>query len=146
MNLAQTIIHQQQPNEKSCVSACIGMLLGLSATRVQDDFHQDYLAGKTIEKYLSEQGIQAEPMLSVDSRAPEPGSLYLIGVPSLNMEGHLHQVIFDYRNPEKFKVFDPNMGRLGKKYYVWKDDADLQNLEVNINSYNYDYRIKWELS
>ena len=134
------IIHQQQPTSKNCVCTCLAMLLEKPADEVISEFHDDYIKGINVDIYLSNYGILARAMLTT-VRGWSDGKLYLIAVPSLNTESFMHQIICDCRDPKNFKVFDPNQGRIDKKYYVWKHPNELQELEVNLESYVFDYEI-----
>lgn len=138
MQIPEQLIHQTQPCGKSCASTCVAMLLGVPAADIKDEFHRDYMGGKNIDKFLAEKGVVAEPLLS-NYRFYEDGALYLITVPSLNMEARTHQVIFDYR--DGFEMFDPCMGRPGKRYYVWKKGIGLLENEVEIVSWSFDYKV-----
>ena len=133
------IIHQKQPTPLSCVSTCIAMLLGVPAEKVIEEFHDDYRSGKAeIDKYLKMYGINAQPVLS--NSVIEWDKLYLIVVPSLNKLAHAHEIIVDTRGDDP-KIFDPNMGKPEKLYYVNGSEPNKTKLEVGLVDYFVDYEI-----
>lgn len=134
------ITHQQQPTPTSCVSACLAMLLDIPVKDVIDEFHDKYMkADIDADDYLKAKGVKAKSCLSTHRRI-EPGKVYLIAAPSLNLEASTHEIIFDFR--DDFVVLDPNMGKVGKKYYVWKAGKDLGELEVDVKSYFFDFEVE----
>lgn len=47
------------------------------------------------------------------------GFIYFLTVPSLNIQGGLHQILMSLTAERGIEVFDPVMGRPGAKYYVY---------------------------
>lgn len=141
MKVPVEIKHQQQPTGKSCVSTCLAMLLDKPVQEVIDEFHADYSNGDNDEdKYLESKGLICRALWS-NHRTLEEGKLYLVSIPSLNLVAYTHEIIFDWRDPTEFKVIDPNMGKEGKKYYVWKLAEDLKENEFNIVGYHFLYEV-----
>ena len=131
------IKHVMQPTPNTCVSACIAMLLDIPVETVIEEFHDLYVDNQmNADEYLELKGMSAYPLLST-YRQVLPGNTYLICAPSLNLEGATHEIIMDFRT--EFRVYDPNMGREGKKYYVWKNGENLGELEVDIKGYSFDF-------
>lgn len=139
----KTITHQQQPTSTSCVSACLAMLLDVPVQQVVDDFHDKYHAQEQLpHEYLAAKGLTTSPGKSTEL-ALYPGKLYLVAAPSLNIEANMHEIIVDFRDKENCMVIlDPNQGKEGKKYYVYKPEAKLQENEVNLICWFIDYEIE----
>jgi len=112
------IKHQQQPTSDTCASTCIAMLLGVPVNDVISKFHDKYKAGEmNIDHYLKNNGLAVEPILSNYWQA-QWGKLYLLAVPSLNSKANLHSIILDCRLEGIVDIYDPNMGKKDKDYYV----------------------------
>lgn len=140
----KTLTHQQQPTKNSCVSTCLAMLLDVPAQQVVDEFHDKYYVTQEQlpHEYLAAKGISTKPGISTELSL-YPGKLYLVAAASLNLEGQMHEIIVDFRDEEKpLLVLDPNMGKEGKKYYVYKPEAKLQENEVNLTCWFIDYEIE----
>jgi len=115
---------QNQIDDKTCTSACIAMILHRPVNEVIEDFHDKFMADEVrASAYLRSQRIRTRACLSED-RDLTWGFVYLLAVPSINKEAGLHSVVVDMRDEDNPKVFDPQEGRDGRKYYKWKDDPD----------------------
>jgi len=127
--------HQQQPTDNSCASACIAMLLNVPVEDVIKKFHDQYKAGEiNINHYLLNRGLTVEPVLS-DYWQTKWGHLYLLAVPSLNTKANLHSIIVDCRLEGKIDIYDPNMGKEGKNYYVLNEKENKTEFEYGLVSY-----------
>lgn len=119
----------QQPTADSCTSACLSMLTGIPVNEVISDFHhrwKDPNDGYDPSSYLMEKGCPF-----IVSRDPFNnflvwGRVYLLTVPSLNVEGGLHHIVVDVRGEEE-KVFDPNEGKEGRRYYYGWSGATIKS-------------------
>ncbi|SQA60902.1 Uncharacterised protein [Raoultella planticola] len=57
------------------------------------------------------------------------GFIYFLTVPSLNIQGGLHQILMSLTADRGIEVFDPVMGRPGAKYYVlWQKPRMMNSL------------------
>jgi hypothetical protein len=133
MNLAETIIHQQQPTPTCCSATCIAMAVGepVESLGIKLDRAYDF---RDFGAWLAEHGIWLRPMLLFQGQGERfhNGALYLIGARSLNNVNSDHAVLLDTRGPRLegeqynersgWKCHDPNQGREGKKFYEWMDE------------------------
>lgn len=111
-----SLVHQRQPDQKTCLSACMAMALGKPVEEVIDGFHEEYMERCCrASEYLSKQGMLCREVAMVDNILMK-GCLYILCVPSLNHQGGFHIVLGDTRDGE-FTVYDPQMGNEGKLYY-----------------------------
>jgi hypothetical protein len=133
------ITFQQQPTPNSCVSATLAMLLDKDVNDVIAEFHDKYM-DKVVEihDYLDDNNIEYRKCFTCQAQW-EPGYIYKLCVPSLNILGGQHAILVDFR--KDFKLYDPNMGREGVKYYVHKFEEDLLENEYLLNSFNFEYQI-----
>lgn len=107
---------QQQPTWNSCASTCMAMMLDLPAQQVIDEFHEDYITHKTRPyDYLRSKGLDVR--YGVIDQLFEWDTVYMVTVPSLNLLSVNHFVVMDFRD-ENWKIYDPNNGKEGKKYYT----------------------------
>jgi len=116
--------HLTQPTPTTCVCTCVAMLLGKTAQEVVDKWHDLYYHHQEpLMDILEEEGLSVEYHYSAGSAKLLPGNLYMITVPSLNIEGSLHQVIVDWRDTAVGPVcLDPAKGLLDRKYYTLSED------------------------
>lgn len=125
-----------QPTLYSCVTTCIAMLLGKQSP---DDtvarYHPLFWSGRlTTYQILDSVGLKWwKPR---NRHTLKRNKTYLVGVPSLNITGGMHQVIFQVDNNWTITVFDPAKGRKGRRYY--------QSLWLPLDE-NSEYPICWEL-
>lgn len=134
------IKHQMQPTPTSCASTCIAMLLDVPAEEIIEQFHDKYKSGEmNIDQFLTSKNINVEPLLTSYWQAKWDG-LYFAIVPSLNMKANLHEIIIDTRNDDVI-IYDPNMGKEGKYYYVNNEKEDKTELEYGLISYVLEFKI-----
>jgi hypothetical protein len=136
------IKHVKQPTNTSCVSACIAMLTSCDVKIIIEEFHELYSRAEIRpDEFLARHGIVAEPVSILDNQL-QFDKIYLVSVPSLNVQAVTHQIIIDLRDDENVMLFDPNQGKKSKKYYTYaKPRSKLGKNEINIRSYNLDYEI-----
>ncbi len=118
--MIKPIVHQTQPSENSCVCTCLAMLMGKPAADVVAKWHTKYyMEHETLLEILEEEGFRVHCHYAAGAARLVEGKLYLITVPSLNIEGSFHQVIVDWRDRSKPGVcYDPAKGLEGRKYYT----------------------------
>lgn len=112
--------HQQQPDDITCMSTCLAIILDLPAAQVIEEFHESYRNGTlTAAAYLRSKGLKVSQQYPGESLSSRHGFIYLVSTPSLNQEGGMHSIVIDRRAeaPDSFRVYDPNDGREGKKFY-----------------------------
>lgn len=127
----------QQPTADSCTSACLSMLTGIAINDIISSFHNDWkLLKSNPSEFLSHQGVKHSVNKDVFSHKVNWGNVYLLTVPSLNIEGGLHHIVLDLTGDFE-SVLDPNNGKEGKKYYTgWSHDAG--GLQVKLKSWMVD--------
>lgn len=112
------ISHQTQPTPNTCFSTCLAMIKALPAGVVVSALHEQYFAGDMSTRMALElQQIPFESFDTADLPAFSRDGAYLVGVPSLNWVGGMHQIIVECLDG-MMVVLDPAMGRPGCKYYV----------------------------
>lgn len=136
--------HKTQPTGDTCTSACLAMLLGTSVDKVVSEFHSDWRNRKsTPSDYLLENGISFVLNHNPYNNTLEWGGLFLITVPSLNLDGRLHHILADLRGDLEV-ILDPNKGREGKRYYTgWSREPE-DKLGVQLKSWVVDMQIMLE--
>lgn len=106
---------QQQPTPYTCNQACLAMLLNEPVEKVIEVFPGDGLKQREFFVALDRCGFTWNALIF--------GTMlwdghYVATVPSLNFEGGAHCVILGFSAVTgELKVFDPNTGRPGKKFY-----------------------------
>ena len=134
---------QQQAND-TCMTACLAMVTGLDYQLVLDTFDPQYKENYPTfnqSTYLTDLGIE-HTLLPAIAPIPEEGYLYIATVPSLNLLASSHAVVIGFDEEGDFMVWDPNQGRVWKKYYV--PFKATNELEVPISSYQLTVAIKVE--
>ncbi len=112
------ISHQTQPTHNSCFSTCLAMIKALPVGVVVSELHDRYFAGDmSTRRALDDQKIPFVSFDTADLPVFDRDGAYLVGVPSLNWEGGMHQVIVECFEG-MMVVHDPALGRPGCKYYV----------------------------
>lgn len=134
----------QQPTPDSCTSACLSMLTNVDVNDVVSSFHNDWKSLKSNpSEFLSHNGIRHSVNKDVFSHKVNWGNVYLLTVPSLNIEGGLHHILLDLTGDFE-SVLDPNNGKEGKKYYTgWSCEA--AGLQVQLTSWMVDIEIKGDV-
>lgn len=128
---------QVQCDPKGCVSACIAMLLNRPVEEVTAEFHEDYRSGKKRARdFLEANGVR---LVAGDPEGDlREDGIYLLGVPSLNLPGIMHQIIAVTDN-DGFRVYDPNEGYTGRLFYSEVAEPGSKP----ILGYRIDYEILW---
>lgn len=130
----------QQPTPDSCTSACLAMLTGISVDTVIGEFHHKWKSSATNcnpMTYLADNDFDCLVNHDPFNHRVKWGSVYLVTVSSLNIEGGLHHIVLDMRGNEEI-VLDPNMGRSGKKYYTGWTQKSESTLAVQLSSWMVD--------
>lgn len=135
-------ITQSKPN--SCISATLAMLLGHDDdSQVWSEFGEGYIKSSETHNYASylhTKGVKVDCGYPAHiSHCIQLGEVYLLTVPSLNIQGGFHSIIWDARGHDDNMIcYDPCRGREGRKFYVW--DEEVEN-GVPLNGYVIDFRI-----
>ena len=127
------LIHQRQPTNNSCVSTCLAMLAGLPAEVVIATHQDDYfLRLRSPLAIMEDMGMMAVPLSSLSNVSCHEGCVYLVTVQSLNCAQTSHQIILDCRHPDGYRIYDPQMGNDGCRFYVphFQEDNCLEPLAV----------------
>lgn len=133
-----------QPTHNTCASTCLAMLLDVPAKEVIDEFHSMYFTGEyTVRQYLKEKGVVADRLYTDgDDQALWDGHIYLVTVPSLNIQAGTHYIIIDCRDDDANPIiYDPAKGREGKKYYITRFEQPANEFEVHLSGFVVDHRI-----
>lgn len=116
-----TVVHQCQPDDHSCNQTCLAMVLGVPVADVLAVFPGDGMSSREMYVALDRCHLLWDALqfgtFVVDG-------LYLINVPSLNIEAGGHRVLMDWRGCwDESRLHDPNRGRPGKRFYSTGDDG-----------------------
>lgn len=132
------VTFRKQTTEDNCTSACLAMILHKDVYAVYSEFHGPYFNDRiTAAAYLMERGYQVREPRSSDRRI-EFGNIYILCVPSLNMEAIFHSVVADTTG-DTLEVFDPSMGWHGRKYYTYEETTD--PMAVQLRGYCIDVEV-----
>lgn len=114
------IKHQKQPTDTSCVHTCLAMALDVDVTEVMAfaDRHHLFCGGMSTCETLAFLMECRMIHTQLSRNAFTVDGLYLLTVPSLNIEGGKHAVLVRAEDFKEEEIWDPNRGRKGKKYYV----------------------------
>lgn len=104
-----------QPDDDSCVVACIAMITCMPFEMVRSLFKSVPVSVEDECKVLSTLGVYAEYNRKI---ANWTNSVYLLTVPSLNCPGGLHEIVLIIDSQGLCKILDPQSGREGKKFYT----------------------------
>lgn len=140
----ETLIrHQEQPDDETCVSTVVAMILGVPVESVIQDWHDKYMnENASLRDILNSYGIQFESYDSADRHSAKETGYYILTVPSLNTQGGLHQILADVNADEKqWMLFDPQAGKEDKQYYTANPNPE-DDLAVTISSYLIDAFIR----
>lgn len=114
------LVLQRQPDQHTCVAACLAMVLNRPVQEVVDEFHADFEQRKhEVDQYACTQG--ALLARTEDRQRLQANKVYFLLVPSLNSPGMFHQVLADTRHG--FEIFDP--ARQGTQAYCGRSEFDL---------------------
>ncbi len=121
---------QIQPCDYSCVPTCLAMAFGIPVDTVLSELAT---LGVSIKKgmtdrmtsyYLMTKGVNSAPVFCGNSLGIIPGH-YLASVPSLNFAGVCHSVFVHYNSEGEIRIYDPNNGRVNRKYWDIGDWGDM---------------------
>lgn len=141
-----TLTQLTQPTKFSCVTTCLAMLLGHDIPDgVVAKYHHKFFSGAmSVYQIMDELGIKYRRPQRSKRYELKKGKTYLVSIPSLNISGGLHQVIFQITGSWNIVVFDPAQGRRGRKFYqsthlhlsehcqhplTWDIDAEILGIE-----------------
>jgi hypothetical protein len=106
------------------------MVLGAPVVEVIAKYHDRYVRGEKLPHILLEAGIAFETFCSLGG--PSIGDLddglYLMSVPSLNIQAGMHEVVLEVYDQGDVRIHDPNRGKEGKRYYT----ADTPDDELGV--------------
>lgn len=144
MKLSAAITHQVQILDNSCALTCLAMLAGIESEELIDAGMHDRVFDNPVGclPVMDELGIVAVPMSPL-AHASYWGELYLIRVPSLNNPGGAHAIILDLTGMDA-KIWDPQMGNPGMRYYVPRGAIESQMLEplaTELADFTFDFRV-----
>jgi len=114
---AVQVQHVQQPSARTCGHACAAMVTGIPVSELVKRFGEEPLYFHQEATILTEMGILP---IQMPMSVPLPFCLvgaYYVAVPSLNIPGDMHRVVVTGGEVD-WKVYDPNEGRAGKRYYA----------------------------
>lgn len=110
--------HQTQPCPTSCVTTCMAMIAGCPVgvlMGMHDEYHATDLS---IRQVLDRLGIPFRSFDSADRVSLGDEGVFLVSVPSLNIQGGMHQVVIEMLDDGDWRVYDPNQGRGDRLYYT----------------------------
>lgn len=119
--------HVRQPTPNTCLSACLAMILNKPVGVVIADFHSKYYDDFGGDRLLPEDYLRQHNCMHLGPQGKTNQSLkdkgvYLLAVPSLNIKGGLHSILYEIKQLEdgfwSHTIYDPNMGYGGREYYV----------------------------
>lgn len=144
---------QQQPTYNTCVSTCLAMILNCDVADLIPVFHDKYFDAPfdkriKVTDFLIERGV---PFYLCNFESfPEKAGVYLVTVPSLNIKGETHQILWIMEDSEREGYFyqrllDPVTGREDRFFYT--DIEELLNsntLATKLSGYSLDLHIPAE--
>ncbi|AVU77113.1 hypothetical protein [Pseudomonas rhizophila] len=120
-----TTMFQAQPCPTSCMSACVAMALNIPVGMVRREHHDTYHEGGSLRDVLQAYGVGFESFDSADRHSINRSGLWLLAVPSLNIEGGLHQILVEFdKDSGTWVVFDPNRTVGERKFYSAAPDDE----------------------
>lgn len=132
LNLVKEPVPHKQPCQKSCVATCIAMATGRDPLDIIDHMERmglqprNGLCSRDITYYMTKCGIHVHELGSL-SYGTLPTGMYLAETPSLNYaHAATHLVLVQVMNMY-VRVFDPQRGNEGMKYYDSFDDLVATN-------------------
>ena len=140
--------HQTQPTWNSCTSTCLAIITGQPVQDVIDEFHDAFHSREMFEDdYLESKGIKFE--YGKRNQLIDGEGIYLLTVPSLNIEGGAHSIVYHIYKEEGSEgyfhvLYDPAEGREGKKFYVHHFHTEKNDLAVKLKFYTVDLVIRDE--
>lgn len=136
-----------QPTKYSCVTTSLAVLLGLTRPNdVVEQYHPQFFDGsKDVYAIMDELNINYRRPQRAGRNTLKKNKTYLVSIPSLNIPGGMHQVVFQVTSNWNIIVFDPAEGRPGRKFYqsthlpladncvhpiTWDIDAEIFGIEL----------------
>lgn len=130
------IIHKTQPTWDSCMATCIAMVAGIDENESYSKWHKRFQNRTAwLDTALDDYNI---PYMYGNPRSAAllRGFVYLLAVPSLNIQAGLHQVVAFLPRCGDIQILDPVKGRKDSLYYVYGEPQD--DAEVSIKSWSID--------
>lgn len=135
------IEHQMQPCPISCVTTCMAMIVGCPVSDLMG-MHEEYHATNlSIRQILDRLGIPFRSFDSADRQSLGDEGVFLASVPSLNIQGGMHQVIVEMLDDGDWRVCDPNQGRGDRLYYTSLVETGDDKAIIMAGGYNLDAMI-----
>lgn len=143
MDIMMKEIKHQKQGEMDCVCTCVAMISGVKRKYIRAKYHNRYMNDPdyNVDNILDDLNIKYRECHKKEDVLL--GRVYIVTVPSINMPGYFHQIIIDARinkSKPEIKIFDPNKGKRGRKYYVFTVSGKARN-QVKLLSYILDYEI-----
>lgn len=113
-------IQVSQPDNTTCVHACLSMVTGIDIKKIiKENSVKDGLGKAATLDWLVRHNIRP---IGIPYTSPLPfpmHGIYLIGAPSLNLEGRMHCMVLHVENKEgdQFTLYDPQYGKEDLKSY-----------------------------
>jgi hypothetical protein len=106
------------------------MIMDIDIDIVTKEFHEDYSNNKiTPSEYLHTKQVLNRRCWS-DERTMKPGNVYIVCVPSLNIQAGTHAIVAELDSEGYWIVRDPNEGREGRLVYSQDRDCELPYVYV----------------
>lgn len=106
------IKHQSQPTSNTCVTTCLAMLAGKPVSElIAQGFHHSYAVGDASYRKLFEKlGLKFKSFDTAERNSMMlDGGVYLVGVPSLNIQGGMHEILVEISaDGGGWTILDPN--------------------------------------
>lgn len=117
--MSPTTILQNQPCPTSCVSTCVAMLLAIPVAAVIEKHHDAYHRFQvSVGGILRSYGVQFESFTTAETQHVDRSGLWILGAPSLNVEGGMHEILLEYDAENAVLwIFDPRHGAPDRKFY-----------------------------
>lgn len=124
------IQHRTQPTKDSCMATCIAMIAGIDEHESYASWHKKFQERVAwLDTALDKYGI---PYMYGSPRTATllRGFIYLLSVPSLNIQAGLHQVVAYLPLEGEIRIFDPVKGREGCLHYVYGTPSGGEEVEI----------------
>ena len=120
-----TIEQVTQTESLNCVSACLSMIIRKDVDVITSEFHNAYVnQDLEIFEYLNAHNVPYMRCMA-DERKLKPNAIYMLDVPSANIELGKHMIIVEMTECGKnWYIFDPNDGKDGRR--VYGTDVDIK--------------------
>lgn len=112
------ITPQMQPTTNTCFSTCIAMIQCEPVNYTVSKIHEWYFNERaSVREVLDKLEIPFQSFDTADNHSFQGSGVYLVGVPSLNHVGGMHQILCETFDG-MFIIHDPCAGLEGSKHYV----------------------------